>query len=122
SLLMPDDHPGLRLEAREAAHDGLVVAVDAVAVELHEVIEEQADEVEGVRPLRVAGDLCSLPGGEAPVDLLLEAAETLLELADLVARRRRGRRGTQLAQALFDLHEPTLQLKLVPHPLRGICP
>src|SRR5262249_13968425 len=118
-LLMPDHHHRLPLEACEAAHDGLVVAVDAVAVELHEVLEEQADEVEGVRPLRVAGDLRSLPGGEARVDLLLEAAETLLELADLVARRLRVRRGAQLAQALFDLDERTFELKLVRH-TRGV--
>src|SRR5262249_52260123 len=122
ALLMPD-HPHRRsLEAREAAHDGLVVAVDAVAVELHEVLEEQADEIEGVRPLRVAGDLRSLPRGEAPVDLLLEAAETLLELADLVARRLWVRRGAKLAQALFDLDERTFELKLVQHTRGVYCP
>src|SRR5262249_62136936 len=105
-----------------AARGGLGVAVGAVAVELHEVLEEQADEVEGVRPLRVAGDLRSLPGGEAPVDLLLEAAETLLELADLVARRLRVRRGAKLAQALFDLDERTFELKPVHHTPRVYSP
>src|SRR5262245_29954610 len=122
ALLMPDHHHRLPLEAREAAHDGLVVAVDAVAVELHEVLEEQADEVEGVRPLRVAGDLRPLPGGETSVDLLLEPAETLLELADLVARRLRVRRGAQLAQALFDLDERAFEVKLVRHTRRVYCP
>src|SRR5262249_51766489 len=122
ALLVPDHHHRLPLEAREPAHDGLVVAVDAVAVELHEVLEEQADEVEGVRPLRVAGDLRPLPGGEAPVDPLLEPAETLLELADLLARRLRVRRSAQLAQALFDLDERAFEVKLVRHTRGVYCP
>src|SRR5262249_57001940 len=97
SLLMPDHHHGLSLEARETAHDGLVVAVEAVAVELHEVLEEQANEVQRVGALRGAGDLRPLPGGETAVDLVLEPAGALFQLSDLVARR--ARPGTQPRQA-----------------------
>ena len=61
-LLVADDDHGRAVEAREAADDGLVVAVDPIAVQLHPVLEEQADEVEGVRALRVPGDLGALPG------------------------------------------------------------
>src|SRR5215468_661962 len=121
SLLMPDHHHGLTLEARETAHDGLVVAVEAIAVELHEVLEEQANEVQRVRALRVTGDLRPLPGRETAVDLVLEPAETLLELADLVARRLRVRRGAELSQALFDLDERAFELKLVRHTRRVYC-
>src|SRR5499433_168795 len=119
SLLMPDHHHGLALEARETAHDGLVVAVEAVAVELHEVLEEQANEVQRVGALRVAGDLRPLLGGETAVDLVLEPAEALFELADLVERR--VRRGAQLSQALFDLDERAFELKLVRHIQRVYC-
>ena len=56
----------LAVEAREAADDGLVVAVDAVAVQLDPVLEEQSHEVEGVRALRVARDLGALPGASGP--------------------------------------------------------
>ena len=67
-LLVADHHHRLAVEAGEAAHDRLVVAEDAVAVQLDAVLEQQADEVERVRALRVPGDLGALPGGQARVD------------------------------------------------------
>ena len=84
-LLVADDDHGRAVEAREAADDGLVVAVDPIAVQLHPVLEEQSHEIERVRALRVPRDLGALPGRQAPVDLLLEPSEAVLEARDLVA-------------------------------------
>ncbi len=81
----PTTTTGAAVEAREAADHGLVVAVDPIAVELHPVLDEQSDEIEGARALRVPRDLGALPGRQAPVDLLLEPCEAVLEASDLVA-------------------------------------
>ena len=100
----PIDHHRLAVEAREAADDGLVVAEEPVAVQLHPVLEEQSHEIEGVRALRVPGDLGALPGRQAPVDLLLEPAEAVLEARDLVARtRRRSSAARSSDEAVLDL-------------------
>src|SRR4029450_9167867 len=44
ALLVPEHHHRLALEDREAAHDGEIVAEDAVAVELDEMVEEKLVE------------------------------------------------------------------------------
>src|ERR1700730_7822417 len=68
ALLVAEGDHGLPLEAAEPAHDGLVVAEDAIAVELDEVVEEEAEEVEGVRTLRVTGELRALPRGHVAIE------------------------------------------------------
>src|SRR5207244_9646107 len=58
-LLVADDDEAEPLEAREAADDGRVVAVEPVAVELDEVLEEELDEVARVGAPGVPGELRS---------------------------------------------------------------
>src|SRR5688572_32968032 len=88
SLLMADDHHRLALEARQAADDGRIVAVDTVAVQLEEVVEQELAPVARVGSLRVARQLRALPGGEAGVRPLPQACEALLQPRDLVGAGR----------------------------------
>jgi hypothetical protein len=75
-------------------------------VQLDPVLQQQVDQVEGVRALGVPGDLGALPGGQARVDALLLAGEPFLELRDLVARLERLFRGAQLRDPILELEEP----------------
>src|SRR5439155_25584480 len=85
-LLVADDHDPQIFESAEPADNRRVVAVEAIAVELDEVLEEELDEVAGVRALRMARELRALPGGQARVGTLAHAGEALLELPPLLAR------------------------------------
>jgi hypothetical protein len=46
---MADQHHAVIAQAREAGADGLVVAERPVAVQLHEVLEDQLDVIEQLR-------------------------------------------------------------------------
>src|SRR3972149_5087753 len=71
------------------ADDGRVVAVEPIPVELHEVLQEEAEIIQGVGALGVARRLRPLPGGQACVCALLKPPEALLERGDLVPRGER---------------------------------
>jgi hypothetical protein len=58
------------LEARQAADDGGVVAEQAVAVQLEEVVEAAACTSRACRALGMARQLRALPGGQAGVGAL----------------------------------------------------
>src|SRR5262249_43348041 len=118
ALLVAEDNHGLVLEAGEPAHDRFVVSVDAIAVELDEILEEETEEVEGVRALRVTGELRALPGRQRAIDPLLRPPETLLETVDLVARALRILGRAKLRDAVLELQERPLELKLVRHTRR----
>src|SRR5262249_33742067 len=83
ALLVTQRDHGPPLEAREPAHEGLVVAEDAAAVELAPVPEREVHEVERGGPLRMPRDLRALPRGQAAIGLSLEAGETAFEPRDL---------------------------------------
>ncbi|KAF4516425.1 hypothetical protein B566_EDAN003171 [Ephemera danica] len=84
TLLVPDNHDRVPIEARQAANDGMVVGEGAVAMEFFEVAEQQGEIVERVRTLRVAGDLGYLPGRQLRVDTLGQLGALLFETADLL--------------------------------------
>ncbi|KAG1171022.1 hypothetical protein G6F35_017134 [Rhizopus arrhizus] len=81
---MADHHAGGAVEAREAADDGLVVGVHAVAVQFMEVGEHFAHVVQRVGALGVAGDKGRLPRRELGVDFLGQGLALLLQTSDLV--------------------------------------
>src|SRR4029077_17605110 len=68
-LLVADEQDAEVSEPGEAGADGPVVADGAVAVQLDELVEDQVEVVEQLRPLRVAGDEDGLPGLQVAVDL-----------------------------------------------------
>src|SRR5438093_1321161 len=107
-------HP-LLFEPRQAADDGRVVAIDAIAVELDEILEEELDEVAGVRALGVSRELRALPGGQARVGALAQAREPLLELRDLLASLRRVLLGLERRDPGLDVEEWLLEVKRVRH-------
>src|SRR5207244_10839829 len=84
ALLLSDHDDGAAVQAGEPRHDGLVVAVQAVAVQFQEAVADPPNVVERGWPLRMPGDLRALPGGEAGVDLRLELVELRAELAEIV--------------------------------------
>ena len=83
-----------------------------------EVGQGQREEVQRRRALRVPGKLRPLPGGEAPVHLLLQAPQPFLELADRVARDRLALGGADLGDPVLQLQDRFLELKLVRHTRR----
>ena len=74
---MGDDDTALRPEFGQAAGHGLVVAEDAVAMQLDPFGEAARDVIEGKRPLHMARDLHSLPGGKVFVNLAARFADLL---------------------------------------------
>jgi hypothetical protein len=84
TFLVADHHNRLAAEARETAKDRVIVHELAIARELDEFLEQAAHIIHEVRPLRVARDLCFLPGIEMRVDVLELLLGLLAQLADLV--------------------------------------
>ena len=62
ALLGADDDDRLALQARHAADDGAVIAVDAIAMQFDEVGAHLVDVVHRVGAQRVARHLHALPG------------------------------------------------------------
>ena len=84
-LLMADQHDAMIADAGKAGADGPVVAEGPVAVQFDEVVEDHADVVDGLRPLRMAGHEDGVPGGEVVVDLANEARQLAANAANLLA-------------------------------------
>src|SRR5208282_3778052 len=72
AFLMADDHHGAAAEPGEAADDGGVVAVAAIAGDFVEIGEQEAGVVESVGAAGVAGELGALPGGDVGEELALQ--------------------------------------------------
>ncbi len=90
ALLVADEHhgavavvPARAFEPRQPAHDGGVVAEEAVAVQLEKIVGERVGVVERVGAQRVAGDLDALPAREVAVDLAAQLVDAAFERADL---------------------------------------
>jgi len=113
ALLVADDHARLAVEAGEAADDGLVVRIAAVAVQFAEVAEHAGDVVQSVGPLRMARDLRDLPGGELAVDLLGQLLALLREPRDLVGNvdRRVLVHETQLVDLLLQFGDRLFEVE-----------
>src|SRR5260370_32120295 len=60
-LLVTEDGNGAPVKARKSGDDGGVFAERPFAVQFHEIGEEEADEIERVRPLPMARHPPSLP-------------------------------------------------------------
>ena len=108
-LLLADHYAALLAEKREAAGHGGVVAKVPVAVQFDEALEAQVDEVQHVRPVRVARQLHPLPGREPAIELLA----LLFQVGDLLLAggRLRGLRiVSQRRQLALDLNERLLEL------------
>ena len=61
ALLLADDDDPTAADPGEAGHDRRIVAEQAVAVELDELVGHRRHELEGARPLEVAGELDARP-------------------------------------------------------------
>src|SRR5581483_40016 len=106
TLLVAEDHHRAAADPSEAADDRVVVAEHAVPVQLDEVLAQQADQVERVRPPRMPGELDAPPGRQPPEHLALEPLEPLLEPSHLG-----GGIGSRGPAGLLD---PPLQLEQRP--------
>src|ERR1700730_5686257 len=74
---------GPPMKFRKARDDGLIVAIAAVAVHLEKIREQQPDEIQRVRPLRMPGDLRALPGTEVLVKLAAKLRNLLANALEL---------------------------------------
>src|SRR5579864_4598875 len=100
------------VEAREAADDRRVVAECAVSMQFGKIGAEQADEVECVRPLRMAGELRALPGADVREKFATHFRNLLADFGEL---RRRGavpRKALQIVHFPFELFELAAALTL----------
>ena len=68
AFLLADDGHGLAFVEGEAGDEGRVVGEPAVAVDLHEILHQGVDVIQGVRPLGMPGDLDDLGGREVGID------------------------------------------------------
>ena len=111
TLFMADDADRLAAEAAEAADNGRVLAVLAVAGERHEVGDQRRDIVEAMRPQRMPRHLRLLPRRQRGIELLEGDRGLALDTADLFADRLavRAQRpqfvglGLQLGHRLFEI-------------------
>src|SRR5262249_3903564 len=62
ALLVADERDRLAPERADPGHDGGVVALGPVAVELDEVVADPVEIVQRVGPVLVAGELHRMPG------------------------------------------------------------
>ena len=93
SFLVADDHHGLAVKPRHAGDDGRIVRKTAVAVNLAEIFEKQADEIVRVGPLRMARELHALPGLQMRVEFLLQLVHFAANALDFTAPSAVGRIG-----------------------------
>ncbi len=63
ALLLADEDERAPVKAREAGHDGRIVAEQSVAMQLDDVGGHQLEELEGVRSPHVPGVANTCPGG-----------------------------------------------------------
>ena len=83
AFLGADEHDAVFTEAGEAADDGLIVGVKAIAVEFGKIGKGGGEIIEGVGAAGMAGELDALPWGEVRKDGLAGFLELGLHLGDL---------------------------------------
>src|SRR5579871_2455884 len=99
---MADDADALAAEAPEAADDGFVVTIFAVAGERREFGDQRRDVVEAMRPFRMPRDLRLLPGRQVGIELFECQRRFDLETVDVLGDRYRVA-GLLHGAELFDL-------------------
>src|SRR3546814_14080165 len=83
AFLVAQDHHAAAIDAAQAADDGGVVGVGAVAGQLLELVADHADVVVGVRPRRMPRQLRHLPGREVAEALRGAQAQLLAQSTPL---------------------------------------
>ena len=81
---MADEADGFAAEAAEAADDGGVFAVLAVAGQRHEIGNQRRDVVEAMRPLRMPRHLRFLPRRQPGIEFLERLRRLAFDAGDLV--------------------------------------
>jgi hypothetical protein len=84
ALLMADKGGRPAFVKSEAGDDGRVVGEPAVAVHLGEILDQVGNVIEGVRTLRVAGDLHDLGGRQSGADSGPFVLDLLTERSDFI--------------------------------------
>ena len=79
---MADNHHALAFKLGQPAHDGVVVGIVAVAVQLFKISAQRFDVVEGVGALRMARNLHNLSGSELGKNIFGKLVAFLLQAFD----------------------------------------
>ena len=113
TLLVAQQHHALVAHAAHAAHQRLVVAAAAVAVQLDEFVGQHLDVVQGAGSLRVARHLDLLGRGEVAEDLLAATGGQGFQLQQLLAYINLGiaRQLADLLDLLLELHQGLLEIQ-----------
>src|ERR1700733_2462544 len=93
------------LKLCEASHDGGIVAEGAVAVQFGKIGEKQADEIERVRPLRMARQLRALPGAQMRIEFAAQFGDLLAKLFEVAVLGTVSRQMAQTLHFAFELLE-----------------
>ena len=89
------------MKLRQPGYDGLVVSVAAVAMQLHKIREQQPDEIERIRPLRMAGNLRALPWTQMVIEFAPQLRHFLPDAFELRISIRRSCKMTQFFDVFF---------------------
>ena len=81
---MPNHHHAVPIEAGNAADNGVVVGIMAIAVQLLKIGAQRIDVVLGVGALRMARDLRDLRGGELGEDGFGQISGFFLQTFDFI--------------------------------------
>src|SRR5580704_6924066 len=95
---------------RQARHDGLVIAVRPVTMQLDEVGKQQSNESLGIRPLRMPRDLRALPGAQVSVEFVTQFGNLLSDAFEFRFGQRAVCKVTQLLDIFFQAVDLALPL------------
>ena len=84
AFLVPNHHDRLAIQAGCTTHDGLIVRITTVTVQLVEVVKDHVNVVEGIGPAGMTRQACHVPGFEVREDAFSQADTFLAQPADLV--------------------------------------
>ena len=106
-------------EPAQAADDGAVLAVEPVAGERREILDQRLGIVLEMRPVGVARDLGLLPGGELGVGLRQQLGGAALEPDDLVGDVELAAVGeqAQLLDLALELEDRLFEVEERGHPM-----
>jgi hypothetical protein len=106
-----DDHDRFAVQSRRATDDGVVVAVEPVAMEFGEVGKDSFDVIQGLGTVGMTRYLGGLPAGQVGEDLFPHLFRLLFQLDDLCPEKFGGD-GYQLLDLFLQFDYRFFKLKV----------
>jgi hypothetical protein len=113
SLLVPDNHHRLAVEARRTAYYRVIIAIITVAMQFNELGEHEIDIVLGKGAVDVPCHLRGLPPGEVRKNIGTHLLDTALESGHIGGDvQTPTRQGIQFLDFLFQLYDRFFKFKV----------